>query len=72
MVFPCNEIKKTAWDVLKNFDHALILREDDPLLPAILEVYDKQGIRNGHPQNEMKGELSRPSLPPPIRMPASL
>ncbi len=29
MVFPCNEIQKTAWDVLKNFDHALILREDD-------------------------------------------
>nr|WP_287058158.1 hypothetical protein [Phascolarctobacterium sp.] len=36
MVFPCNEIQKTAWDVLKNFDHALILREDDPLLPAVL------------------------------------
>ncbi len=32
MVFPCNEIQKTAWEVLKNFDHALILREDDPLL----------------------------------------
>ena len=31
MVFPCNEIQKTAWDVLKNFDHATILREDDPL-----------------------------------------
>lgn len=44
MVFPCNEIQKTAWDVLKNFDHALILREDDPLLPAILDVYEKQGI----------------------------
>ena len=29
MVFPCNEIQKTAWEVLKNFDHALILREDD-------------------------------------------
>lgn len=55
MVFPCNEIKKLAWDVLKNFDHALILREDDPLLPAVLEVYEKQGIRHGHPQNTMKG-----------------
>lgn len=31
MVFPCNEIQKTAWSVLKNFVHALILREDDPL-----------------------------------------
>jgi len=56
MVYPCNEIQKVAWDVLKNFDHALILREDDPLLPAILDVYEKQGIKNGHPQNKMKGE----------------
>lgn len=62
MVFPCNEIKKTAWDILRNFDHALILREDDPLLPAILDVYDKQGIKNGHPQNTMKGEAFRTDL----------
>lgn len=55
MVFPCNEIRKAAWEVLKNFDHALILREDDPLLPAILAVYDAQGIRNGAPSNRMKG-----------------
>lgn len=55
MVFPCNEIKKTAWNVLKNFDHALILREDDPLLPAVLDVYDMQGIRRGTPTNTMKG-----------------
>ena len=55
MVFPCNEIQKTAWEVLKNFDHALVLRQDDPLLPAILDVYEKQGIKNGHPQNTMKG-----------------
>ena len=39
MVFPCNEIKKTAWNLLKNFDHALILREDDPLLPAVPVSY---------------------------------
>ena len=56
MVFPCNEIKKVAWNVLQNFDHALILREDDPLLPAVLDVYEKQGIKNGHPLNTMKGE----------------
>ena len=54
MVFPCNEIQKTAWAVLKNFDHALVLREDDPLLPAILDVYEKQGIKNGTPNNVMK------------------
>ncbi len=55
MVFPCNEIQKTAWALLKNFDHALILREDDPLLPAILGVYEAQGIRDGAPNNQMKG-----------------
>ena len=55
MVFPCNEIQKTAWSVIKNFDHALILREDDPLLPAILDVYEKQGIKNGTSTNTMKG-----------------
>lgn len=55
MVFPCNEIQKTAWGLLKNFDHALILREDDPLLPAVLDVYEKQGIKNGAPTNKMKG-----------------
>ena len=57
MVFPCNEIEKTAWEVLKNFDHALVLREDDPLLPAILAVYEKQGIKNGAPTNKQKGHI---------------
>ena len=55
MVFPCNEIKKTAWEVLQNFDHALILREDDPLLSAVLGVYEKQGIKKGTPTNRQKG-----------------
>src|SRR5574344_1892501 len=62
MVFPCNEIQKIAWDVLKNFDHAWVLREDDPLLPAILDVYEKQGIKNGHLQNTMKGEAFKTEL----------
>ncbi len=62
MVFPCNEIQKTAWDVLKNFDHATILRQDDPLLPALLDVYEKQGIRNGAPTNTMKGEAFKTEL----------
>ena len=56
MVFPCNEIKKIAWSVLQNFDHALVLREDDPLLPAILSVYEHQKIRHGTPTNTMVGE----------------
>ena len=67
MVFPCNEIQKTAWDVLKNFDHALILREDDPLLPAVLDVYEKQGIRNGAPSNTMKGPAFKTELEMCIR-----
>ena len=62
MVFPCNEINKTAWEVLKNFDHALILREDDPLLPAVLDVYEAQGIRNGAPTNTMKGAAFKTEL----------
>lgn len=62
MVFPCNEIQKTAWEVLKNFDHALILREDDPLLPAILRVYEEQGIRHGAPDNKMKGPAFKTDL----------
>ncbi len=62
MVFPCNEIQKTAWDVLRNFDHALILREDDPLLPAILKVYEEQGIRNGAPTNKMMGPAFKTDL----------
>ncbi len=62
MVFPCNEIQKVAWNVLKNFDHALILREDDPILPAILGVYEKEGIKNGTPTNTMKGEAFKTEL----------
>mgnify|MGYP004443558017 CR=1 FL=1 len=62
MVFPCNEVQKTAWEVLKNFDHALVLREDDPLLPAVLAVYEKQGIRNGDPHNKMTGPAFKTEL----------
>lgn len=62
MVFPCNEIKKTAWNILQNFDHALILREDDPLISAVLGVYEAQGIKDGHPQNTMKGAAFKTEL----------
>lgn len=62
MVYPCNEIKKVAWNILQNFDHALILREDDPILPVIFEVYKKQGIKDGAPQNTMKGEAFKTEL----------
>lgn len=62
MVYPCNEIQKTAWEVLKNFDHSLILREDDPLLPAILNVYEETGIKDGSPQNTVKGYAFKTEL----------
>lgn len=54
-VYPCNGIKKIAWDYLKNFDHALIMQKEDPILPGILQAYEKQGIRNGAPTNTMLG-----------------
>ena len=56
MVYPCNEIQKVAWSLLKNFDHALILREYDPLLPSIFFLFYLLFIKNGHPRNTMKGE----------------
>lgn len=62
MVFPCNEIQKTAWELLQNFDHALVLRSDDPLLPVVLEVYEKQGIKNGAPTNKMRGPAFKTEL----------
>ena len=46
----------------ENFDLALILREDAPLLPAIFDVYEKQGIKEGHPNNQMKGEAFKTEL----------
>lgn len=54
-VYPCNSIKRIAWDYLKNFDHGLILQENDPLLPVTLKAYEEQGIRNGAPTNTMTG-----------------
>ncbi len=62
MVYPCNEIKKIAWEYIQNFDHALILREDDPLLPAILDVYKTQGIKDGSPNNKTKGPAWKKEL----------
>jgi 6-pyruvoyltetrahydropterin/6-carboxytetrahydropterin synthase len=54
-VYPCNSAKRIAWDYLKNFDHALILQQEDPLLPGVLAAYEQQGIRNGAPTNTMLG-----------------
>lgn len=54
-VTPCNGIKHIAWEYLQNFDHALILQENDPLLPEVLKVYETQGIRDGVPSNRTRG-----------------
>ena len=54
-VYPCNSIKRIAWDYLKNFDHGLILQREDPLLQPVLDAYVKQGIRDGAPTNTMLG-----------------
>lgn len=54
-VTPCNGIKHMAWEYLQNFDHALILQENDPILPEILKVYEKQGIREGALSNRTIG-----------------
>jgi 6-pyruvoyltetrahydropterin/6-carboxytetrahydropterin synthase len=54
-VAPCNGVKNLAWQYLVNFDHALILQENDPILPHILKVYEEQGIRNGAPSNTSVG-----------------
>lgn len=61
-VYPCNSIKRIAWDYLKNFDHALLMQENDPLLPAILKVYEDQGIKDGAPTNTMKGPAFETAL----------
>lgn len=55
-VYPCNSIKRIAWEYLLNFDHALILQKEDPLLPGIIETYQKQGIFDGAPTNRMLGK----------------
>ncbi len=54
-VWPCNSVKREAWNYALNFDHGLILQREDPLLPEILAAYEKQGIRNGAPSNTMLG-----------------
>lgn len=54
-VYPCNSIKAAAWDYIKNFDHALILQKEDPLLQPILDAYVAQGIRDGAMSNRCIG-----------------
>ncbi|MBR6163411.1 6-carboxytetrahydropterin synthase [bacterium] len=55
-VYPCNKIKKIAWSYLMAFDHATVLQEEDPILPELIKVYEKQGIFSGAPSNTMLGK----------------
>lgn len=62
MVFSCNEILKTAWEFLINFNHILIWSKDNPLLPAILNVYGIQKMKNGAPTNKMEWPVFKTGL----------
>lgn len=53
--YPCNGIKRIAWEYLKSFDHGLIMQREDPILPGIIKVYEEQGIRNGADTNTTLG-----------------
>jgi 6-pyruvoyltetrahydropterin/6-carboxytetrahydropterin synthase len=54
-IVPVGEIKKILWDYMRNFDHALLLQDTDPLLPVVLAIYEKQGILHGAPDNTNTG-----------------
>jgi 6-pyruvoyltetrahydropterin/6-carboxytetrahydropterin synthase len=54
-ITPVKDIQQIIWDVMQNFDHALLLQDCDPLLPVILDVYEKQGIKKGHQDNTQRG-----------------
>lgn len=55
VVIPSNSIKRIASEYVNNFDHAIILQENDPLLPAILKVYETLDMRNGTPPDTLAG-----------------
>jgi 6-pyruvoyltetrahydropterin/6-carboxytetrahydropterin synthase len=61
-VKPVKDIQGVIWDVMQNFDHALLLQEGDPLMEAILGVYEKQGIKNGHTDNTQRGTAFKCAL----------
>jgi 6-pyruvoyltetrahydropterin/6-carboxytetrahydropterin synthase len=54
-VKPVKDIQRIVWDVMQNFDHAMLMQEGDPLLEAILGVYEKEGIKNGDKDNTQRG-----------------
>ena len=42
----CKDGMKIAWEVVDHFHHATLFEEGDPLLDAVLAVYEKEGIVN--------------------------
>jgi 6-pyruvoyltetrahydropterin/6-carboxytetrahydropterin synthase len=61
-VKPVKDLQQLVWEVMQNFDHALLLQEGDPLLEAILGVYEKEGIKNGDKDNTQRGPAFKCSL----------
>jgi 6-pyruvoyltetrahydropterin/6-carboxytetrahydropterin synthase len=59
---PVKDIQRIVWDVMQNFDHAMLMQEGDPLLDAILGVYEKEGIKNGDKDNTQRGTAFKCSL----------
>lgn len=62
MVFPCNEIQKTAWGVLKNFDHALSCGRMTPCCLRSLTYTRNRASKTDIPNNVMKGEAFKTEL----------
>jgi 6-pyruvoyltetrahydropterin/6-carboxytetrahydropterin synthase len=61
-VQPVKDLQNIVWDVMQNFDHALLLQEGDPLLEVILGVYEKEGIKDGDKDNTQRGTAFKCSL----------
>ena len=66
MVFPCNEIKKIAWEVLQNFDHALVLRRTTRCFPQFSRFTRSRASKTALQQTSRKDRPLRQSLPQPI------
>jgi 6-pyruvoyltetrahydropterin/6-carboxytetrahydropterin synthase len=61
-VKPVKDIQRLVWDVMQNFDHALLLQEGDPLIEAVLGVYEKEGIKDGDKDNTQRGVAFKGNL----------
>lgn len=67
MVFPCNEIQKTAWEVLQNFDHALVLRRTIRYFLLSLAFMKHKELKTVHQPISKKALRSKQTLQQHIR-----